>query len=310
MESLSLTRRKFLQIGAALAAGAGLPGAYVHVFAEGVERLVDGRLRVLWLQGLACSGCSISLLNAENPPILQAILERLALAFHPTLSAAQGRLAVKAIERVGRGPEPFVLVIEGAVPLERPEACRLAGRPFAEVLRGLVARAECILAAGTCASYGGVPSAEGNPTGAAGVRDFMEKAGLPFKGRLVHCPGCPCHPNDLLATLAHLAAKGYPEVRPATLTPTFFSASCVHDECLRASAFTMRMFAMRFGDGDGCLYQLGCRGHDVIADCARRRWNGGVNWCIQASAPCIGCNRAEFAKSRDVGFYNLGGPMR
>jgi hydrogenase small subunit len=307
---MKLTRRQFLEIGSALASLIGLPRAEGKILAEGVERLAHGRIRVLWLQGLACSGCSVSLLNAENPPILQVLLAQVALAFHPTLSAAQGHLAIEVIEQVGQGFEPFVLVVEGAVPLGQPEACRWAGRPLAEALSGLAAHAKFVVAAGTCASYGGIPSAEGNPTGAAGVREYFEKAGLPSQGRLVHCPGCPCHPDDLLTVLAHLAAKGYPEVRPATLTPTFFAASSLHDECLRAPAFTMRLFAMHFGDGEGCLYQLGCRGHDVTGDCARRRWNGGVNWCIQASAPCIGCNRPEFAKSRGAGFYNLGGPMR
>jgi hydrogenase small subunit len=27
----------------------------------------------------------------------------------------------------------------------------------------------------------------------------------------------------------------------------------------------------------------------AYADCPLRLWNGGVNWCINAGSPCIGC---------------------
>jgi len=70
---------------------------------------------------------------------------------------------------------------------------------------------------------------------------------------------------------------------------------------------TLRVFATQFGDGYGCLYALGCQGLDVYADCQRRKWNGGVNWCIDAGAPCIGCKEPQFAKSRSLPFYRKGG---
>ena len=54
-----------------------------------------------------------------------------------------------------------------------------------------------------------------------------------------------------------------------------------------------------------CIHAMQA-GLDVYADCARHRWNGGVNWCIEASAPCIGCNQPHFAKLRSYGFYNKG----
>ena len=111
---------------------------------------------------------------------------------------------------------------------------------------------------------------------------------------------------DRTGTLAHLAAKGYPEVRPDSLTPTMFSTGCLHYQCPRLPQFNARIFATQFGETDNCLYQLGCRGLDVYADCAQRRWNGRVNWCIDASAPCIGCNQPTFAKIRSYAFYNKG----
>jgi hydrogenase small subunit len=184
-----------------------------------------------------------------------------------------------------------------------PEACRIGGRTLTELVLPLLRRARFVLAAGTCASHGGIPGAEGNPTGASGVRQFMEKEGITVKGRLVCCPGCPAHPDEMLGTLAHLAAQGYPEVKPLWLTPAMFSEGCLHDVCLRYSQYVGRSFALRLGDADGCLYSLGCQGLDVYANCHRRRWNGKVNWCIQAGTPCIGCCLPQFGKSRSSPFY-------
>jgi len=302
MEHNRASRREFLKLGAALAAGIGLSGDIAEVFAEGLHRLSRGLPRVLWLQGQACGGCSVSLLNADKPAIVEAITRHLCLAFHPILSSAQGKLAMEVIEGVQNGSEPFVLVLEGAIPAGMPEACRIAGRPFAEVVLPALRAAKYVVAAGTCASFGGIPAADGSPTGATGVRAFMEARAVSVKDRLVNCPGCPGHPDELLGALAYLAADGYPEVSPA-LVPTMFSTSCVHFECPRQSQFNAQIFAIHFGDGDGCLYQLGCRGLDVNADCQRRGWNGGVNWCIAASAPCLGCNQPHFGKSRSLPFY-------
>ncbi len=299
-------RREFLKFGAALAGAGGLSSAYASVFALGAERLAEGLPLVAWLQGQACSGCSVSLLNADPPGIWEAITRQFCLAFHPTVSFAQGRQAIEIIEKVRQGPRPFILVLEGAIPVEMPQACLIGGRRLSDVVIPLLRRAQFVVGAGTCASYGGIPSAEGNVTGAKSVAEFAAGEKIAMQGRLVNCPSCPCHPAELLGTLAHLAGKGYPEVKPDTFVPTMYSSVCLHYSCPRLPQFNARQFAMSFGDGDGCLYQLGCRGHDVYADCERHRWNGEVNSCIQASAPCIGCNQPTFAKARSYPFYNKG----
>lgn len=299
----NLSRRDFLKIGATLAAG--LAGTSAESLAQGLQRLARGTPRVLWLQGLSCAGCTISWLNAENPTILQTITERLCLAFHPTLSAADGRLALRVIDKVCADSEPFILVVEGAVPSRVPEACQFGGRPLAEVLLPLVRRAQFVVAAGTCASFGGIPAAEGNTTGAASVGDYMAKSAVATKDRLLNCPGCPLHPDELLGILALLASKGYPQVK-STLVPTMMSESNIHNECPRFSQYSQRVFAISFGDGDACLYGLGCQGLDVFAECHRHQWNGKVSWCIDASAPCIGCKLPQFGRRRSLPFYRVG----
>ena len=49
-----------------------------------------------------------------------------------------------------------------------------------------------------------------------------------------------------------------------------------------------------------CLLQLGCKGPDAYADCYMRKFNSGtpgrfgVNWCVGANSPCIGCVQPTF----------------
>ncbi len=298
------SRRDFLRIGAALAAGLGLGHGQAAVLAQGLERIVRQQKRVLWLQGLSCSGCSVSLLNSEGPGPLDILTELITLVFHPTLSAAQGEEVLRIIERVTQGQD-YYLVLEGAVPAGMPGACMIGGRPLMSLLPEVVGRAQAIIAAGTCASFGGIPAAEGNATQATSLMEYMSNSGLPIQGRLVNCPGCPVHPQSLVASLAYLAGKGYPEVDPVLLTPNMIYKHSVHDECPRFHYWQKQVFAQRFGD-EGCLFELGCLGPLSYTDCPRRQWNGGVNWCIRAGAPCTACTSENFAKRRSFPFYRKG----
>jgi hydrogenase small subunit len=189
--------------------------------------------------------------------------------------------------------------------LDMPEACTIAGQPITTLLPPVLKNAKGIIAAGTCTCFGGIPAAEGNSTKAVGMKAFMERQGIPVQNRLINCPGCPVHPHCLLGTVAYVIAKGYPAVDPVLLTPDMFYKHSVHDECPRFHYWEKRIFAEKFGD-EGCLFNLGCLGPLSRTTCPRRQWNGGVNWCIRAGAPCIACTNAEFARKRDFPFYRKG----
>ena len=60
------SRREVLKLGALLAAGLGLDSTYSVVFADGLQKISTGEAKVLWLQGMSCTGCSVSLLNSTN----------------------------------------------------------------------------------------------------------------------------------------------------------------------------------------------------------------------------------------------------
>jgi hydrogenase small subunit len=110
---MELTRRDFLKIASASALALGLNSAQL----TRVERaLADASSPpVLWLHGMACTGCSVSLLNAVNPTIDQVLLNTISLKYHPTLMTAAGDMAVAAA-RSTAAAGGHILVVEGAIP--------------------------------------------------------------------------------------------------------------------------------------------------------------------------------------------------
>jgi hydrogenase small subunit len=295
------SRREILRLGAALAAGLGLGKEDGAALAVGLDRIARHQQRVLWLQGLSCTGCSISLLNSDYPGPLELLTQIISLVYHSNLSAAQGGQVEEVMERAKREGD-FLLVLEGAIPVKMPEACVLGEKPLSELLPDLLRSAKAVVGVGTCAAFGGVPAAEGNPTGAVGLREFMDQQKIPVEKRLLNCPGCPVHPQSIIGTVAYLAAKGYPPVDAKLLTPDMFYKSSVHDECPRYHYYQKEFFAEHFGE-EGCLFKLGCLGPLSHTNCPRRQWNGGVNWCIRAGAPCVACTSEHFARDKAFPFY-------
>ena len=261
----------------------------------------NGRLSVVWLQAAGCTGCSMSLMNAHYPHLTNLLLDELvpgkalALVFHATL---MGPFAQPALEVLNRIPVEeagaYVLVVEGAIPTAHEGRFGQIGEvPMAERVRALAQEALAAVAIGTCASYGGIPAAGGNPTGCEGVKVFLDREGIALP--VVNVPGCPPHPSWFVETVAQLLREGLP--RQADLDEVgrlrAVYAGLIHENCPRRADFDVGRFAHGFGE-PGCLFELGCKGPYTDARCPVHRWNGGVNWCIGAGHPCLGCAEPEF----------------
>ncbi|ADK84367.1 hydrogenase (NiFe) small subunit HydA [Desulfarculus baarsii DSM 2075] len=294
----SITRRQFLKFGATLAAVMGLEPSLAPSLAQALARMEAGQAPVLWLQGQSCSGCSVSFLNSEAPSPARVITRYISLLFHSTLSAATGQTAMDTVDKaIDAGG--YLLVVEGSLPAGMPEACVMGHRPVTDLVKAAAAKAKAVVALGSCAAFGGIPAAQNNPTGAVGVAEFLEAQGV--KTPLINLPGCPTHPDWLVGTLAHLLQWGLPPL-DALKRPKAFYGRILHDQCPRFADYERENFAKTFGE-PGCLFKLGCLGPITHADCTVRFWNGGVNTCIAAGAPCIGCASEGFARSAELPFY-------
>ncbi|MCM8774480.1 MAG: NiFe hydrogenase, partial [Candidatus Omnitrophica bacterium] len=137
---------------------------------------------------------------------------------------------------------------------------------------------------------GGIPKGEPNPTGAMGVKEFLEELGI---GKtVINIPGCPAHPDWIIGTLIHIIFYGMPEL-DFLYRPKLFFGKTIHESCSRYYYFSENRFASSLGE-EGCLINLGCRGPYTRADCPLRAWNNGVNWCVESGGMCVGCCSPNF----------------
>lgn len=295
-----MDRRTFLKDAALLVAGLGVGQAWQPRFAEALETMAAGRAPLLWLQGQSCSGCSVSLLNSESPGPADLVTRYLALYFHQTLSAATGAVARQVMEDAIAAGD-YILAAEGSVPLGMPGACVIGEEPYGTLLVRAARKARAVVAVGSCAAFGGIPAGAANPTGAVPVGEALRRAGVTVP--LLNLPGCPPHPAWIVGNLVVTLKAGLPPVdehrRPLGTYGRF-----LHEQCPHFALYERQQFATALGE-EGCLFKLGCQGVVTQADCSLRGWNGGVNWCVRARAPCVGCARPGFARDPAYAFYRL-----
>jgi len=260
---------------------------------------------VIWLQGAGCTGCSVSILNAVSPRIQNLLLDELVpgqqlnLLFHETIMAGQGERVIEVLKDTEKNrKDGYVLVVEGAIPTAENGIYGSIGKEDGKHLtilksvQELGSNALLTLAIGTCAAFGGIPAAKPNPTGCKGVKEVFNENGISTP--VVNLPGCPLHPDWFIGTISVVLFSGMQALDLDDLArPKLFYGQLIHENCPRRADFDKGKFAQELGD-TGCLYNLGCKGHYTYADCPLRQWNNGLNWCVKAGSPCLGCVEPEF----------------
>jgi hydrogenase small subunit len=297
----SISRRDFLKWATAAPVSVSFLPKLTLALQEAIKEYP-----IIWLQTSTCSGCSVSVINTIHPSIKNVILEqvlpghKLILTYHGTLMAATGALSVEtARESAKKYLGKYVLVVEGSIPTKANGIYGTIGedngKPITmlEWIDFLGRNAMATLAVGTCAAYGGLPSAAPNPSGSVGISEIYIRLGITTP--VINIPGCPCHPDWFIGTVSKILLYGMPkpnELDESGRLKMFYGRS-VHNRCINRNYLDDGIFAEKFGD-EGCLLDLGCKGAFTNADCPIRLWNGGVNWCINVGAPCIGCTEKGF----------------
>jgi hydrogenase small subunit len=203
----------------------------------------------------------------------------------------------------------FILVLEGSVPDETNKAEGYwaafgndpnTGQPIPTCtwIDRLSAHAWAVVAAGTCAAYGGIHAMEGNPTGCMGLPDYLghdwkSKAGIP----IVCIPGCPVQPDNMSQTLLYLLRMAAGEVSTIALDPclrpTWLFDATVHEGCNRGGYYEQAEFTDAYGES-ACIVKLGCWGPVVQCNVPKRGWINGVGGCPSVGGVCIGCTMPGF----------------
>ncbi|MDD5240235.1 MAG: HupU protein [Sulfuricella sp.] len=258
---------------------------------------------LFWLQCGGCGGDTMSFLSAESPDMLE-LFDTLGiqLLWHPSLSTLSPVAQNELIESLTQGEQALdILVVEGAI-IRGPASTGMFdvknGRPKKDLAAALAAQARIVVAAGTCAAFGGIGAdsdiqATGlqflnkQPGGLLG-KDFRSRAGLP----VINLAGCPCHAEVMAGALSALVA-GQPLELDEFNRPLDWYGMTVHQGCTRNEYHEYRVEEWDFAQR-GCLFfHKGCHGPLADGPCNKLLWNNRSSK-TRAGVPCFGCTNPEF----------------
>jgi len=307
VESLRLTRRNFMKLVSAMGASAFLTTYKADI----VKAITEARdyWHIAWLNGGACTGCTISFAQASNPDLLQVLTEitvgnsglPIVLPdYMETIHIASGTLAEGLKEKWKHGNKgKRILVVEGAV--QDPGYCIIAGKDFRDHVVEAAEVADAIVAVGQCATFGGIPAAKPNPTNAKGLSEFLKEVGI--NKTVINLPLCPVNGEHVVITLAAVIMGAIPELDEYGRPKMFFGTNMHYELCPYRPYYDKGQFIEVPGEGEGCKYKIGCKGPITWTDCPSRKWNGNTSYCVEAGAPCIGCSEPGWPDEFSP-FYN------
>ena len=276
------------------------------------------KIYLIWMVGGSCDGCTVAVAGGTHPRVEHLLagiipgLPRVEL-IHTVVSTEVGPEWTHNLFMAERGEldAPYVITWEGSIMDESIAGATggywmglgedpATGRQITslEWLDRLAPGAAAIIAIGTCASWGGIPSAKGNVTNSMGMmdylgRDYRSAFGVP----VVNIPGCsPIGDNYLeTAAAALLFLNGLaplPEFDELG-RPAWLFGETVHRHCPRAGYYEEGVFAEEYGDKE-CLVELGCWGPVVQCNIAERGMVDGHGGCMNVGGICIGCTMPGF----------------
>jgi hydrogenase small subunit len=293
-DPLFVSRRDFIRACMMAAAAVGLSGTAVASVIEAASKGL--KPSVIWLHFQECTGCSMTLLRPSHPDLSELIFDLISLDYHESLFAAAGYQAEAALHTaMKQNSGKYVCVIEGAIPTkDNGIYCMIGGRTALEIAKDVTRNAAAVIAIGSCASWGGLPSADPNPTGAVGVSSIIKDKPI------VNLPGCPANPYILLGTVLQYATFGTLPELDKEGRPKFAYGRTIHEHCPRRPHFDAGRFAETFGDEGHrlgyCLYKLGCKGPATNASCSVQHFGEIPDcWPIGIGHPCFGCTEKEIA---------------
>ena len=288
-----ISRRELLFFCAGVAGSFGLPASAATQLASALTRAKKPIL--VWLEFQDCCGNSESFLRSDAPAVGEVILDLLSVDYHETLMAAAGSQAEEALDGVVKNSAgQFIAIVEGSIPTGADGGyCTIGGRSALDIARNVCSKAAATIAMGTCATYGGLPAAAPNPTGALGVADAV-----PGVKNLINMSACPTNAANITALLVYyLTYKHWPPL-DGFRRPLFAYGKTIHDNCERRAHFDAGQYVEMWGDdahrSGACLYKMGCKGPVTHQNCPTVRWNEGTNWPIGCGHPCIGCAEPDF----------------
>ena len=304
LERRGVSRRNFLGFCSVMAAVLALPQTAGRKIAAAIRE--NEKPVLVWLEFQDCAGNTESFLRATRPTVADIVLDTLSVNYHETIMAAAGHQAEEALAATVRDYKgKYIAVVEGSIPKGADGAyCTIGGKSALQIAREVCGDAMATIAVGTCATFGGLPAAAPNPTGALSVADAV-----PGIKNLVNLSACPMNVENLTALVVYyLTFKQLPPL-DRFRRPLFAYGKSIHDNCERRAHYNAGQYVEAWGDEGHrtgyCLYKVGCKGPVTFQNCPVVRWNEGTNWPIGCGHPCIGCSEPNFWDSMTPFYQHL-----
>ena len=166
LEARGVSRREFMGFCSAMAVMFGLPKGATAMIADALENKPKPTL--VWLNFQDCAGNTESFLRASKPTAAEVILDLISIDYHEVIMAAAGHQAEANLHAVVENQKgAYIAVVEGSIPTGANGAyCTVGGKSAYQIANEVCGNALATVAVGTCASFGGIPAASPNPTGA------------------------------------------------------------------------------------------------------------------------------------------------
>jgi len=300
LEDRGVSRRSFIKFCTVMAASLAMPFSFATSIAKAVTS--PRRPPVIWLHFQDCTACTETLLRTFHPKVEDLVLDIISLDYSETLMAGAGHQAEAARRQsIEENAGNYILVVEGSIPTKDDGIyCKVAGKTALEHLKETVPGAAALVAIGSCATWGGIPSSKPDPTGAKGLSEIY-----PDK-TVINLPGCPPNGYNLLQTIVYyLTLKKLPDLTSKS-RPKFAYGTLIHENCERRPHFDNGRFAERFGDSGHlngwCLYKLGCKGPETYNNCPAIGFDdaGARTWPVGTGHPCFGCSEEDIAFTKPL----------
>jgi [NiFe] hydrogenase small subunit len=284
LEMRGVTRRDFLRYCGVVAGAIGLGPAFGPRLYEAIA--AGQRPPVIWLHFAECTGCTEAALRSSSPEFADLIFESISLDYHETVMAAAGDQAEAARKATAAAyPGAYFCVVEGAIPTANGGVFGMVGgTPMIDIAREVCAGAKAVIAMGTCASFGGLPAAAPNPTGAKGIKDALtaDPTQPAIDTPVINISGCPPNPVNFVGTVANYLLLGKMPSLDSSGRPLFAYRNSVHSQCPYHEQESR------------CLEDFGCKGKACHNNCPSQKFNDNTSWPVQAGHPCIGCSEPNF----------------
>lgn len=278
MKTPTLSRRQFVK---QMTAGSLTVPFLLSMLSKEIlaEEKEEAKQSVIWLRGH-----SSGLQNAGiwSYPNFHSYVKK-----HFTLiSPFTQELESVALEYSDKG-NPHILILDGYFSQDHDD-------PVNNLLKDLIVVSRAVILLGNEAAYS-FNKVEGHMDLESELLHLVE---TPY----FKLPGNPVPIRHLIGALNHMILYDLPEMDEYKRPKMFYSQK-VCDRCQYRGDFEKGNFVRYFGQKEGCLFWLGCKGPVTKNTCSIEKWNGTSEWCVSAGSPCTGCSEPQYPDNNGLGLY-------